>query len=128
MNKHGNLIFETETYNILGACFDVYKELGNGFLESVYQECLKFEFNSRNIPFIEHPTLELGYKNLILSQTFKPDFVCYGKIIVELKATSVILDEHKSQVLNYLKATNFKVGLLINFGHFPLIQHERLII
>jgi GxxExxY protein len=128
MNSKSILIYETETFNILGACFEVYKELGNGYLEPVYQECLQVEFAKRQIPFISQPVLELSYKEVILQQTYKPDFICYDKIIVELKAISLLLDEHKSQVLNYLKATNLKVGLLINFGHYPLIQHLRLII
>lgn len=127
-NNQSILLFESETYKILGACFEVYKELGNGYLESVYQECLQLELSARQIPFVVQPSLELGYKGKILLQTYKPDLICYNKIIVKLKAVSIILDEHKSQVLNYLNATKLRVGLLVNFGHYPLVEHVRLII
>jgi GxxExxY protein len=128
LDSKKKLIFEEETYSIIGACFEVYKELGNGFLESVYQECLIREFEIRKISFLNQPLLELTYKGLSLNQTYKPDFICFNKIILELKAISDILDEHRSQIMNYLKATNLKVGLLINFGHYPLLEYERFII
>jgi len=107
---------------------EVYKEMGNGFLESVYQECLAKEFQRRQIPYVTQPAIELTYKNDILQQTYKPDFVCYGKIIIELKVTHNLMPEHRAQLLNYLRATQMKVGYLINFGHFPLLEHERFIL
>jgi len=121
------ILYKNESYNIMGACFEVYKVVGNGFLESVYQECLEHEFKLRKIPYIVQPTLEMTYKDLSLKQRYKPDFICYNAIIVELKAISVITEEHKSQLLNYLKATNLKLGLLVNFGHFPLLEHRRML-
>lgn len=122
------LLYEKETYDILGACFQVYKEMGCGFLEPVYQECLKIEFEYRKIPFRSQPELKLTYRNRELEQKYKPDFICYDKIIVELKAVSKLIDEHRAQVLNYLNATGFKLGLLVNFGHYPKVEHERLIL
>ena len=127
LNKNQDILYKNESYNIMGACFEVYKVLGNGFLESVYQECLEHEFKLRSIPFIVQPTLEMTYKDLNLKQRYQPDFICYNAIIVELKAISVITELHKSQLLNYLKATNLKLGLLVNFGHFPLLEHKRML-
>ena len=122
------LMYKNETYNIRGAVYEVYKEMGCGFLEAVYQECLEKEFIKQNIPFISQPILQLKYKDEILEQTYKPDFICYDKIILELKAVSEICNEHKAQLLNYLKATNIKLGLLINFGSYPKAQIERFIL
>lgn len=119
------MILEDESYRILGACFEVYKEKGNGFLEAVYQECLSFELSDREIPFIEQPELKLRYKARPLKQSYKPDFLCFDSVIVEIKAVKKLTDEHRAQVINYLKATEKTLGLLINFGHYPKIEHER---
>lgn len=124
MNK---LIHADETHALLGACFEVYKDKGCGFLEAVFQECLEIELTDRGIPFEAQPELQLEYKGRILKQTYKPDFVCFGKIVVELKAVTNLGDEHRAQVHNYLKATGLRVGLLVNFGHFPLVEHERIV-
>ena len=121
------LIYEDETYQLLGACFEVYKEKGCGFHENVFQECLEIEFRLRSIPAIAKPKMKLEYKGQVLAATFDPDFVCYGKIIVELKAVSKLIEEHDAQVLNYLKASKFQVGILANFGHHPRLEHKRLI-
>jgi GxxExxY protein len=120
------LIFSDESYSINGACMDVYRNLGNGFLESVYQECLEIELKRRGIPFITQTLLTLTYQGQKLKQSYKPDLVCYDKIIVELKAVSKLTDEHKAQVMNYLKATGYELGLLYNFGHYPLLEIERI--
>jgi GxxExxY protein len=120
-----SLIFEEETYAIRGALFEVYKEMGSGFLEAVYQEYLEKELHKSGIPFIAQPELQLMYKSEPLQQTYKPDFICYDQIILELKAVTEIAPEHKAQVINYLKATNLKLGLLINFGSHPKVQVER---
>jgi len=120
------LIHEEETYKILGACFEVYKEQGCGFHEHVFQESLEIEFRLQGIPAIPKPKIKLEYKGHPLESTFETDFVCFGKVIVELKAVSKIIDEHQAQVLNYLKASKFKVGLLANFGHHPKLEHMRL--
>ena len=105
---------------------DVYKVLGNGFLEAVYQECLEIEFKRRQIPFVAQKTLTLTYEGQVLKHTYKPDFVCYDKIIVEIKAISKLLEEHQAQGTNYLKATGFQLCLLVNFGHYPLIEIIRI--
>ena len=120
------LIYETESYAIKGAAMQVYGVLGNGFLEAVYQECLELEFQRREIPFVAQPALTLVYEGQTLKQLYKPDFVCYGKIIVELKAVTKLTNEHRAQVLNYCKATNFQLGLLFNFGHYPLLEQVRI--
>ncbi|EIM64617.1 GxxExxY protein [Desulfobacter postgatei] len=121
-----SLIFEEETYLIRGAVFEVYKEMGCGFLEAVYQECLEVELSKRGIPFVAQKEIPLMYKGEPLHQIYKPDLICYNKIILELKAVKDISPEHKAQVINYLKATNLKLGLLINFGSHPKVQIERL--
>jgi len=120
-----SLLFEDETYAIRGAVFDVYKEMGCGFLEAVYQECLEKELNKQGIPFVAQQELQLIYKGEPLKQTYKPDLICYGQIIVEIKAVSEIAPEHKAQLINYLKASNLKLGLLINFGSHPKVKIER---
>ena len=121
----GNLLLEEETFAIRGAVFEVYRELGCGFLEAVYQECLERELRAKGIPFRSQPELMLNYKGQRLQQIYKPDLICYDQIILELKAVKDISPEHKAQVINYLKATNLKLGLLINFGSHPKAQIER---
>ena len=121
-----DLIFRDECYSIVGAYFEVYKDKGCGFHEPVYQECLGIEFEHCCIPAIALPALSLEYRGRILQQKYFPDFVCYEKIVVELKAVAELTDDHRAQVLNYLKASGFKLGLLINFGHYPKLQYERL--
>ena len=112
----------------MGACFEVYKKMGCGFLESVYQECLMMEFQEQKIPFIAQSELKLFYKKQLLKQTYKPDFICYNSIVVELKAVSELAEEHKSQLFNYLHATKLRLGLLVNFGHYPKLEYERIVI
>lgn len=119
------IIYKDEAYAIQGACFEVYKTLGSGFLEAVYQEALAQEFRLQNIPFAEQCELKLQYKNIPLHQTYKPDFICFDKIIVEIKAVSALAPEHEAQLLNYLKITNMRLGLLVNFGHYPKIEIKR---
>lgn len=121
-----SLIYEQETYKILGACFEVYKQKGSGFTEVVYQECLAIEFEMQNIPFIAQAKIQLDYKGRVLAQFFVPDFICFNKIIVEIKALTQIIDLNKSRTLNYLNATNFDLALLVNFGHYPKLEHKRI--
>jgi GxxExxY protein len=118
-------MLEKETYEILGACFEVYKEKGGGFLEAVYQECLEIEFELRGLPARALVPLPLTYKERLLKKKYEADFICFDTVLVELKAVSKITDEHRAQVQNYLNATGLRVGLLVNFGHFPLVEHER---
>src|SRR5207249_8352689 len=121
------LIFKAESYAIVGACFAVYKDKGCGFLEPVYHECLEIEFESQGIPFLSKPPQTLQYRGRTLVQTFSPDFICHNKIVVEIKAVSELIDEHRAQLLNYLSATDCELGLLVNFGHYPRIEYERLL-
>jgi GxxExxY protein len=126
--KHEPLLFREEVFRIQGAIFEVSREMGIGFLEAVYQECLSLEFTARNIPFAASPPLALTYKTTALRQTYVPDFVCFGQIIVELKSVRELAPEHRAQVLNYLKATGLRLGLLVNFGCAPKARIERFIL
>lgn len=120
------LLYEDEVFKIRGAAFEVHGEMGNGFLEAVYHECLAREFESRAIPFSKGTSLKLAYKGQPLTQTYLTDFICFDKIILELKAVSDIAPAHRAQTINYLKATGFRLGLIINFGTYPKLQVERL--
>lgn len=122
------LLYGDLTYALLGACFEVYKEKGNGFVEPVYQECLELELGLQGIPFTAQSQLRLHYKSVELKQRYIPDLFCYEKIIVELKAVRRLTDEHRAQVLNYLHATSLRLGLLVNFGHYPKLEFERIIL
>src|SRR5579883_1282534 len=123
-----DLIYREESYNIMGACFEVYKHMGCGFLEAVYQECLEIEFTERGIPFVPQRQLPILYKDRILEQYYMADFVCYEKIVLEVKAVTQLTDEHRAQVLNYLRATSMRLGLLINFKSYPKIEYERIVL
>jgi len=120
-----DIIYKDESYQIIGAAMEVHNELGPGFAEPVYQEALAIEFEIRGIPFEREKLLKITYKDRILKKTYQADFVCYGKIDVEGKALSQLISDHEAQVLNYLKATNFRLGLLINFGEKSLV-YKRL--
>lgn len=116
MYNSNNLIYKDETYKIVGACMEVHQQLGCGYLEAVYQEALAYEFMERNIPFEREKVLNIIYKNKMLKHSYKADFVCFGKIIVELKALPSLTTIEEAQVINYLKITGNKLGLLVNFG------------
>lgn len=120
------VLFPAECYLIQGAVFDVYREMGCGFLEAVYQECLEKELRCRQVPFVAQKQLVLSYKGERLAQTYTPDFICFDNIIVELKAIKEIAPEHKAQLLNYLKATGLELGLLVNFGAHPKADIVRM--
>jgi len=120
------IVYREESYRIMGACFEVYKEKGCGFLEAVYQECMELELGDQDIPFAAQPRLNLSYKDRPLKQTYAPDFICFDKIVVEIKAVSALTDEHRAQVHNYLRSTGHHLGLLINFGHNPKVESERM--
>ena len=123
-----SLIFEKESFALRGAFFEVYKTLGCGFLEAVYQEALAQELKLQAIPFQEQMELKLQYKGIPLKQTYKPDFVCFGNIVVEIKAVENITPEHEAQLLNYLKITGCPLGFLVNFGHYPKIEIKRFVL
>jgi GxxExxY protein len=125
LNK--DLVFAEECYQIIGAAMEVHNELGPGFLEPVYQEALLHEMRMRNISAKPEEPLHIHYKEIELSKKYRADFICYDAIIVELKALSELLPVHTAQTLNYLKATGFKVALLINFGASKL-EYKRLIL
>ena len=116
-----------ETYRLIGACFEVYNEKGCGFTEPIYQECLEIELRMQGIPFDAQKQLSLAYKGHPLTKSLVPDFFCFDQVILEIKAVSALTDEHRAQVLNYLSAINIEVGLLVNFGHYPKLEYERII-
>jgi GxxExxY protein len=122
-----SLKFGEESYRIRGAVFEVYREMGCGFLEAVYQECLEREFRTQGIPCVSQRLLLLHYKGDPLEQTYAPDFVCFDRIIVELKAVRELTNEHRAQIHNYLKAAGLELGLLVNFGHYPKAEIERIV-
>ena len=122
------IVHKEESYKIVGAAFKVYNILGSGFLEAVYQEALEIEFKRQGIPYEREKELKIQYDGLELKQTYKADFVCYGKIIVELKAVSDLDDAHRSQVYNYLHATGYRLGLLLNFGCSDELEKERIVL
>jgi GxxExxY protein len=121
-----DILYKQEAFRIIGACMEVHKNLGCGFLEPVYQEALQHEFDLDKIPFEREKELLINYKGINLHKKYIPDYVYFNKIIVELKALTEITSEHESQVLNYLKATGLKLGLLINFGQ-PSLMFKRLV-
>jgi len=120
------LIYSDESYQIAGACFEGHRNLGHGFLEAVCAEALSLEFRERHIPLIKNKELDIEYKGIPLNKKYNADFVCYDKIIIELKACDALATEHASQVLNYLKATQFRLGILVNFGE-PKLHYERIV-
>jgi GxxExxY protein len=119
------IIHAEESYAIIGACFEVYNQMECGFLEAVYHECLGIEFELRGIPFVSKPRLRLDYAGRTLATYYEADFICFGKILIEIKATKGLCDENRSQVINALNATKFELGLLVNFGHHPKLEYER---
>ena len=123
-----NLLYRDEVFEIIGAAIEVHKELGNGFLEPVYQESLQIELGLRHIPFIAQSRLHLFYKGIELKKEYIPDFVCYDKIIVEIKALDRLTNIEIAQLINYLKATELKLGLLINFGSRGKLEWKRFIV
>jgi GxxExxY protein len=126
-DRDTSLVFKEECYAIQGAVFEVYRQMGCGFLEGVYQECMERELAGRNIPYAAQHELEIAYKGQPLAQTYRADIVCYEKIIVELKAAKKVTAEHQAQVFNYLKASGLRLGLIVNFGHYPRAEIVRVV-
>ena len=122
------ILYPDESYAIMGACFNVYKEMGCGFLEAVYQECLEIEFDYQQILYEAQKEFHPEYRQRRLKKTFAPDFVCYDKIIVEIKACTKLINDHCAQTLNYLNATKLQLGILVNFGHYPKLEYERFVL
>ena len=126
MSANGReLILKDEVYDVVGAAIEVSNELGSGFLEAVYQEALGIEFNSRRIPFLNQPKVEITYKGRKLVKEYVPDFICFDQVIVEIKSIKELTNIDQAQVLNYLKATGKPVGLLLNFGS-PKLEWKRM--
>lgn len=122
------IIFKEESYKVIGAAFKVYNTLGPGFLEAVYQEALEIEFLRQDLPYEREKELKIRYDGIELKQSYKADFVCFGKIIVELKSVNALDAAHRSQVYNYLHATGYKLGLLLNFGNPSHLESERIVL
>ena len=120
------LLFKDEVYAIVGAAFEVHKELGPGFLEAVYQEALAIEFQARGIPFEKEMWMLLWYKERQLEKRYKADFVCYEKIVVKLKALAQLSGNEQAKIINYLKASETKVAVLLNFGR-PSLEWKRFV-
>lgn len=118
------LIFKEQSYKIIGSCFEVYNELGPGFLEAIYQEALSLEFSKQNIPFIQFAEMNVYYKGIELKKKYYPDFLCYDDIVLEIKAMESLSPADEAQLLNYLKGTKKLLGLLVNFGG-EKIQYKR---
>jgi GxxExxY protein len=128
MNTNTDIVYKEESYAIMGACFNVYNDKGSGFLEAVYQECLEIELAFQKIPFVPQARLELFYRERKLKHYYEPDFICFDKIILEIKAKEKLIDRDRCQVLNCLSATGFKLGILVNLGHYPKLEYERIVI
>lgn len=126
IDYNSNLLFKEEVYGVIGAAMEVHKNLGCGFLEPVYQEALELEFKTLGIPCVPQQAMQINYKGVILEKTYIADFVVFDKIIVEIKALEKLTPTCVAQILNYLKATNFRIGLLINFGSKSL-EWKRII-
>ena len=122
------IVYREESYNIIGAAFEVYNKLGHGFLEAVYQDCLELELQKRGIPYEREKEIKIFYDGIELKHTYRADFVCYDKIIVELKAMSALEDAHHAQVYNYLHATGYKLGILLNFGCSDGLEKDRIVL
>lgn len=125
--RNGKIIYKDESFKIMGAFFNVYKRMGSGFLESVYQECLEIELDYQKIPFKPQKEISLFYRDKQLKQTYKPDFLCHDKIIVDIKAVSKLIDDHRAQVQNYLNASKLKLCILVNLGHYPKLEYKRFV-
>ncbi len=128
MKEIGTELYQHEGYNFMAAAFEVYNEMGCGFLEEVYQESLEMELTERRIPFATHPKLTLHYKGRPLKKQYEADLIVLDEIIVELKAVKSLIPEHEAQLINYLKATRKRVGYLVNFGTFEKLEWKRRVL
>ena len=121
------LLYKDEVYAIIGAAMEVYNDLGPGFLEGVYQEAMETEVESKGIPFTAQYQITVKYKGRPLHKYYIADLICYDKVIVEIKAMDRLTLREEGQLLNYLKATGIRVGVLINFGHYPSLEWKRMV-
>ena len=123
-----DLLYRDECYRIIGAAIAVHQDKGNGFVEPVYQDALEIELEVSGIPFDAQRNYPIHYRERPLKHTYTPDLLCFDRIIVELKAAKALNDEHRAQVINYLKVTGLQLGLLINFGSYPRLEWERIVL
>jgi GxxExxY protein len=123
-----DLLYREECYRLVGACMAVHQDKGNGFVEPVYQDAVEIELELSAIPFDPHRNYPIHYRGRLLKRTYTPDLLCFDKIILELKASRCLTDEHRAQVLNYLKVTGLQLGLLVNFGSYPRLEWERIVL
>lgn len=123
-----DFLYKEETYQLIGAAFEVYNELGHSFLEAIYQEAYEHELELKEISFTSQPQLRVTYKTKLLDKEYFADLIVHNKILVELKAIERLTPREESQVLNYLRAANIKVGLLINFGSHPKLEYKRIVL
>ena len=126
-HEQSDLLFKDECYEIYGCIYAVNRKLGSGFHEAVYQEALEIELKRKNIPFVSQQELEILYDGFPLVNKYIADIICYEKIIIELKAVTKINNQHKAQLMNYLAATGYKLGLLVNFNSFPKSEITRIV-
>lgn len=122
------LLYRDEVYRIVGACIAVHKDKGNGFAEPVYQDALLIELELSSIPFDSQRNYQIEYRGRVLKHTYTPDLLCFEKILVELKAVKCLTDEHRAQLLNYLKVTGLQLGVLVNFGSHSRLEWERIVL
>jgi GxxExxY protein len=120
------MILKDESYAVMGACFEVYNQLGPGFLEPVYHRCLEIELTSRSIPFVSKPKVPILYKGESIGCLYEADFICYQQIILELKAVAQLATQHEAQLMHYLKATQLPLGILLNFCCPTELQYKRI--
>lgn len=123
-----DLLYRDEVYRLVGACMEVHKDKGNGFVEPVYQDALEIELEMAGIPYDRQRNYLIHYRGRPLKHSYTPDLLCFDKIILELKAARALTDEHRAQVPNYLKVTGLQLGLLINFGSYPRLEWERIVL
>lgn len=121
------LLHREQSYAILGACFAVYNDKGPFFTEPVYHDCLEVEFRHLQLPFASKPPIPLFYRGQPLRHSFEPDFICFQKIVLEIKAADALVQAHRAQTINYVHAGDFDLGLLVNFGGYPKLQWERFL-
>ncbi len=128
MERQVEIFFKEEVYQVIGAAIEVHRELGNGFLEAVYHEALELELTSRNIPFKSQVPLKIKYKDTVLRKEYVADLICFNSVVVEIKALGQLGGGEESQIINYLKATGLKVGLLVNFGSVGKLEWKKFVL
>ena len=127
VNEQQDILYKHESFKINSCIYAVNKKLGVGFLEAVYQEALEIELRRQNIPFVKQHELKILYDGIPLSNKYKADIICYNKIIIELKAVTKITNQHRAQLMNYLAATGYNLGLLVNFNSYPKADIVRIV-